>query len=73
MHQVYRTAVAAGIPCHVPMTDFFGSAEVCTAVALLRCVVDPSNAGEAVKKRLGKSGTLKVPLATGLGRWGLGV
>uniref|UniRef100_A0A383WM30 DNA 3'-5' helicase n=1 Tax=Tetradesmus obliquus TaxID=3088 RepID=A0A383WM30_TETOB len=67
--EVYKKAIAAGVPCHLwSREEFFEAPEVSVALALLRCLVDPLRAGDSIRKRLVKKGSpVKVPLMSGLG------
>jgi hypothetical protein len=65
---LYSSAIAAGIPCHLQVGDFWDAIEVKTALALLRAVVYPEAASQGIKRRLIKgSADVKVPLTSGLG------
>lgn len=68
LRQTYREALEGGIPCHMQTGDLWDSIEVKTALALLRCVVNPDAAGGVMARRLIKSDSgVKVPVTAGLG------
>ncbi|KAF8064493.1 uvrD [Scenedesmus sp. PABB004] len=69
MRTPYSRLVEAGVPAHMQIgKDFWESAEVKVALALLRCVVGPAHAtGARVAARLVKKGGVALPLTAGLG------
>src|SRR5690348_1443628 len=63
---MYRQLTKNGIPAHMPLgKDFWDSAEVKTAMAMLRCLVQPTAAGEMIKRQLVKKSGLQVPIMIG--------
>lgn len=65
---MYSAAIAAAVPCHLQVGDFWDAIEVKTVLSLLRAVVYPEAASEGIKRRLIKSSAdVKVPLTSGLG------
>ena len=65
---MYKQLIKAGIPAHMPLgKDFWDTAEVKTAMALLRCILQPAVAGDVLKRRLVKKSAVPVPLTAGLG------
>lgn len=65
---MYREMIKVGIAAHMPMgKDFWDSVEVKTAMAMLRCLVQPAGAGDVIKRRLVKKSGMQVPIMTGVG------
>lgn len=66
---MYQKMVAANIPCNMPLgKDFWDSIEVKTAIALMKCLVRPAEAGDMIKQRLVKKSVVTVPIMAGLGK-----
>lgn len=67
LRTAYREALRCGIPSSVQTGDLFDRVEVKTAMALLRCVVNPAAAGGVMVRRLITKNEIKCPVTAGLG------